>query len=296
LKFSFPRPETVLDPFFVAPDRPLLDFIVMVRTIPTLVICFFLGLGIGSLSAQDSAGEDGLLELGGIDASESNGTRPEYGTLMQWFGHAFIYLTSDSGVRIAMNPFTADIFDYKFPPELPADIVLISCESADYSGGKELFGLPQVFRSAAGVGLNNANGLTFRGTATFRDPEGGKELGSNTVYSFQLDGIRYCHSGALGHTLDFRQRSKIGKVDVLFLSVGNPLFSNNMIRTVLESLQPKWVVPIAYRTEKSRGLQFRDLADIDFGPLPQETISTSQYVFQEETLPEAATLLILESP
>jgi len=183
--------------------------------------------------------------------------------LFQWFGHAFIYLTSNSGIRIAINPFSTGIFDYTFPRALPADIVLVSCESADFSGGKELFGIPQVFRSLAGVGLNNANGLTFRGTQTYRDDQRGRKLGGNTVYSFTLDGVRYCHLGAIGHTLTFKERSKIGKVDVLFLPVGNPYMVEADIWKLADSLKAKWIVPVAYKTDKTKNMNFRKFSDMN---------------------------------
>jgi len=222
--------------------------------------------------------------------------RSQLGTLFQWYGHAFVYLTSDSGIRIAINPFSTGIFDYTFPNALPADIVLISCESADFSGGKELFGLPQVFRSLAGVGLNNANGLTFRGTRTFRDDQQGRKLGGNTVYSFMLDGVRYCHLGAIGHTLTFKERQKIGKVDVLFLPVGNPLLSELDLWKLVDSLRPKWIVPVAYKTDKSRGLNFRAFTDLNITDRPSEYVTNSEFTFRKEDLPTEPTLLILESP
>ncbi|MEM1159060.1 MAG: MBL fold metallo-hydrolase [Verrucomicrobiota bacterium] len=218
------------------------------------------------------------------------------GTVFQWYGHAFVYLTSESGIRIALNPFSTGIFDYTFPNALPADIVLISCESADFSGGKELFGLPQVFRSLAGVGLNNANGLTFRGTRTYRDNEQGRKLGGNTVYSFMLDGVRYCHLGAIGHTLSFKERQQIGRVDVLFLPIGNPILSELDLWKITDSLKPKWIVPVAYKTSKSRDLNFRAFTDLNITDRPYRYVSASEFVFRKNELPTEPTLLILESP
>lgn len=262
------------------------------------LFCAFFTFSVVPCQGQNDEATDTLVELLGTDddTASDSAAPPERGTLLQWFGHAFIYLTSDSGIRIAMNPFSDGIFEYEFPSALPADIVLISCESADYSGGKELFGLPQVFRSAAGVGLNNANGITFRGIATFRDDSRGRDLGTNTVYSFILDGVRYCHLGAIGHTLDFRERSKVGKVDVLFLPVGHPVLPLNKIWELADSLKAKWIVPLAYRTEKSRNLGFRSLEDIDFGDRPVQRLDTSQFIFREEELPEEPTILLLQSP
>ncbi len=264
---------------------------------PLLILSLMLCLVVGMPThAEPKDDAETLSELlGPTDKKETDRT-PQLGTLFQWFGHAFVYLTSDSGIRIAINPFSTGIFDYTFPNALPADIVLISCESADYSGGKELFGLPQVFRSLAGVGLNNANGLTFRGIQTYRDDQGGRKLGGNTVYSFTLDGVRYCHLGAIGHTLSFRERSKIGKVDVLFLPVGNPQLSENDLWELADSLKPKWIVPLAYKTDKTKGLGFREFTELDIRELPYRHVNKSEFIFRQEELPEKSTLLILKSP
>jgi L-ascorbate metabolism protein UlaG (beta-lactamase superfamily) len=260
-----------------------------------LLLCFVSG---SPAHAEKKDDAEPLSELLGADAEtpQKETGIPQLGTLFQWFGHAFVYLTSDSGIRIAINPYSSGIFDYTFPQALPADIVLISCESADYSGGKELFGLPQVFRSLAGVGLNNANGLTFRGVGTYRDDQRGQNLGGNTVYSFTLDGVRYCHLGAIGHTLTFKERSKIGKVDVLFLPVGNPILSESDLWKLADSLKPKWIVPVAYNTAKTQGLNFREFTTLDIRDRPVKHVEDSQFIFREEELPETTTLLLLKSP
>ncbi|NJK92466.1 MAG: hypothetical protein HC904_11915 [Blastochloris sp.] len=58
------------------------------------------------------------------------------GTLLTYYGHAFVYLTSKSGVRIAINPYAEGTVPYTFPKSLAADIVLISSEAGDHSGGQ----------------------------------------------------------------------------------------------------------------------------------------------------------------
>ncbi|MGF1678495.1 MAG: MBL fold metallo-hydrolase [Candidatus Methylacidiphilales bacterium] len=273
----------------------------MLRLLLILIVWIISMGGQMPASAQDADSsrvvQELLGETGGNPKENKDGAPvPEKGTLVQWFGHAFVYLTSDSGIRIAINPFSDGLFDYRIPNALPADIVLISCESADYSGGKELFGLPQVFRSSAGLGLNNANGLTFRGTETFRDSQRGREMGSNTVYSFMLDGIRYCHIGSIGHTLDFNQRSKIGQVDVLFLPVGNPAITSAQLWSIAEGLKAKWVVPMGYRTEKTGNLGFRSLEDFDLSGRAVKKLDSSEMIFSSEALPTEPTVLLFNVP
>lgn len=218
------------------------------------------------------------------------------GTKVRWFGHAFVYLVSKSGVRIAINPFTEGTVDYPVPERLPAEIVLISSEAPDYSGGQHIFGLPQVFRSLAGVGANRANGIPFRGINTWRDAEGGKRLGRNTVYQLEVDGLRYAHLGTLGHVLSPKDVSAIGRTDVLFLPVGTRELSGWEILRNAELLEAKWIVPLAYGTEASRRLGLRPLAEIDFGKLAVQKHDASDFIFIKSALPATPTVLVLKEP
>jgi hypothetical protein len=223
-------------------------------------------------------------------------TTAREGTTARWFGHAFIYLTSQGGVRIAINPFTEGTVDYTLPERLPADIVLISSEAADYSGGQQIFGIPQIFRSLAGVGANRANGIPFRGINTWRDNEAGKRLGRNTVYVIELDGQRFCHVGTLGHPLSSRDAASIGQVDVLFLPVGTLELSPREILRNAEILGAKWIVPVAYKTQKNSKIPLRPYTPSDFGTLPTESVASSEFIFNSKSLPQNPTLLLLRAP
>ena len=219
------------------------------------------------------------------------------GTSARFYGHAFVYLTSSSGVRVAMNPFSDEArMSYKSPSAMPVDIVLISSESPDINGGQSLLGLPQIFRSLTGLGANRANGIPFRGIATARDRQGGSMNGVNTVYVLEMDNLRFCHLGSIGQILSRSQIQEIGRVDVLFLPVGNPRLTVSELWKLVEQTRAKWVVPVAYKTEKSGALDLRPLEDFDPGSHPVKTPGTSDYLFRESELPPVATLLPLKSP
>lgn len=218
------------------------------------------------------------------------------GTSVRWFGHAFIYLTSQGGVRIAINPFSEGTVGYEIPDRLPAEIVLISSEAADHSGGQHIFGIPQIFRSLAGVGANRANGIPFRGINTWRDNEGGKRLGRNTVYVMEVDGQRFCHLGTLGHPLSSRDAAAIGRVDVLFLPVGTLNLSVSEILRNAELLGAKWIVPITYKTARNSKIELRPLSSVHFGSLPVQQANSSEFIFHAKSLPEKPTVLLLREP
>ena len=219
------------------------------------------------------------------------------GTMFRYYGHAFVYLTGSSGVRIVINPFSADAeMGYKFPRGLPADVVLISAESVDYSGGQDLQGLPQVFRSLTGIGMNRANGISFHGVSTYRDAREGRLQGGNTVYVVDLDGMKFCHLGGIGHVPDSKQVKEIGPVDVLFLPVGNLDLSVPELWKTADLLKARWIVPVGYKTDKSGSRQLRALGDFDYHGHPVRDVAGQDFTFRASELPPAPSLLILKSP
>jgi L-ascorbate metabolism protein UlaG (beta-lactamase superfamily) len=222
--------------------------------------------------------------------------KPEQGTHLNYFGHAFVYLTSRSGVRIGINPFTEGSVGYSFPKNLTADIVLISSESDDHSGGQHFFGLPQIFRSLTGLGANRANGIPFKGVETYRDDIQGRNLGKNAVYVVEMDNIRFCHLGTLGHPLNTKQTDAIGRVDVLFLPVGLPALTNRDLWKIAENLQAKWVIPVTYRTEKTKNMNLRPLSEFGLEGHPSRELNSSEFTFTSETLPSLPSVLILKAP
>jgi L-ascorbate metabolism protein UlaG (beta-lactamase superfamily) len=228
---------------------------------------------------------------------------PEEGTDIRFYGHGFLYLTTSSGVRIAFNPFPQEpSIGYPFPAGLPADIVLISAEAADLSANEGFAGLPQVFRSLTGLGVNNANGIQFRGVATYRDGADERNPRGNTAYVLELDRVTFAVLGAIGQKPDARQAKELGRADVLFLPVGNPALSVADLWQIVAQVRARWVVPVLYRTPASAAIfsQLRSLDEFWAAPesaqYPCVRLEAGDYVFTGKNLPKETTLLIYPSP
>jgi L-ascorbate metabolism protein UlaG (beta-lactamase superfamily) len=164
---------------------------------------------------------------------------------IKWLGHAAFLITSDSGTRIITDPYHTNDMTYGRIEET-ADIVTVSHNHGDHNNVEAVRGKPQVVRETS-----EAKGIKFKGIPTFHDDTGGSQRGSNIIFCFEVDGVNVCHMGDLGHPLNDKQRTEIGKVDVLLIPVGG-IFTLDAggASQICDQLKPKVVMPMHYKTDK----------------------------------------------
>jgi L-ascorbate metabolism protein UlaG (beta-lactamase superfamily) len=98
-----------------------------------------------------------------------------------------------------------------------------------------------------GPGEYEVAGVTVRGLPTYHDGQQGAEHGRNTVYVIELDDVRVCHLGDLGHALDDRALETIGNVDVLLVPVGGGTsLDGAKAAEVVRQVEPRYVVPMHF--------------------------------------------------
>ena len=71
------------------------------------------------------------------------------------------------------------------------------------------------------------------------------------IYCFNIDGMRVCHFGDLGHMLSEAQFAEIGKVDVLLTPMGgNYTIDAATATAIMERLKPAITIPMHYKNDK----------------------------------------------
>ncbi len=88
--------------------------------------------------------------------------------------------------------------------------------------------------------------------ASEHDAAAGTKRGLNTIFAFELGGLRVAHLGDFGQiSLRVEQQIAIGRVDLLFIPVGGgPTIGADQAVAVVERLDPRWVIPMHYRTAR----------------------------------------------
>jgi L-ascorbate metabolism protein UlaG (beta-lactamase superfamily) len=265
-------------------------------------ILLFLLLGLGLVAAQSPPAAAPIapraLPVNPAELSSPDADAPMAvpgGVNVRWYGHGFVYLTSSVGIRAAIDPFGPDTVHYKFPVHLAADMVLVSHEAEDHCAADLIFGNPLIFRSVMAVGLQRANGIPFYGVALQRDPSGHGV--ADTAFLLTFDGVTFCYLGQISQPLLAREKTQLGKVDVLFLPVGLTTLSVGDLNQVVKDLGAKIVIPINYKTDSSGILSLRSLDEyLDSNKLPVRKFNSDELVVTKETLPDEATLYLLKSP
>jgi L-ascorbate metabolism protein UlaG (beta-lactamase superfamily) len=132
------------------------------------------------------------------------------------------------------------------PVRLNVQVVVLSHEDPTHFS---MQGLGNDYHQVSGAGEFEIQGIALHGIQTYHDHKKGAERGKNTVYVIEIDDLRVCHLGHLGHVLDEAQLDAIGsKVDVLLVPVGDGSHINATEATeIVNQVEPKLVVPISYK-------------------------------------------------
>lgn len=163
---------------------------------------------------------------------------------IKWLGHSCFKIKSRSGIRIVTDPFDDNV-GYKLPA-VETDIVTISHGHYDHNFVDCVKG---DFEVVSKVGNFYLKDIPITGIHTYHDDEQGAKRGSNIVYTFEVDGLKLCHLGDLGHVLSPSQVEMIGKVDVLLIPVGGVYTINfEGALNVVQQLNPSVVIPMHYKT------------------------------------------------
>jgi L-ascorbate metabolism protein UlaG (beta-lactamase superfamily) len=177
---------------------------------------------------------------------------------VEWFGQSAFSLTGEWG-KVFIDPFTdmsqlaADRgmkWEYPAIDQDGVDLLLVTHEHVDHNGVDAIAGEPTTLRATAGRHESPIGEVL--GIASEHDDAAGTERGPNTIFAFELDGVRVAHFGDFGQrALRSEQASVLEGAELLFLPVGGgPTIGGSEAAAIVAALRPRWVVPMHYRTPR----------------------------------------------
>ena len=208
---------------------------------------------------------------------------------IRWLGHASFLITSDDGTRVITDPYVVGSGLRYGEIQEAADVVTVSHDHFDHNNVASVGGNPQIVKEPG-----EAKGIKFEGVATYHDASGGSERGNNTIFCMDIDGVRVCHLGDLGHPLSDQQVADVGKVDVLLIPVGGFFTIDAKVASeVCDKLSPRAVIPMHYKNEK---LDFPISGVDDFleGKGNVRKLDSSEAEFKAGALPAETEIVVLK--
>jgi L-ascorbate metabolism protein UlaG (beta-lactamase superfamily) len=173
---------------------------------------------------------------------------------ISWLGHSCFRLKGASATALT-DPFSPEV-GYS----LGKPTTTIVTVSHGHPGHSYIEGVSGEFKIIRGPGEYEICGVSLIGLPSFHDAEEGKKHGRNTVYLIEMDDLRLCHLGDLGHMLKPEQIEELGSIDVLFLPVGEgSTLDVPQAAELVRRLEPRVVIPMHYGTAAVK----RPLAPVD---------------------------------
>ena len=208
---------------------------------------------------------------------------------IKWLGHASFMITSDTGTRIITDPYE-DRAEFSYGDiQESADIVTVSHEHTDHNNAAAVQGNPEVVRETAKV-----KGIEFKGIPTYHDDAKGQQRGKNTIFCFEVDGVKACHLGDLGHPLSDKELAEIGEVDILLIPVGGfYTIDAKAASQICNALAPKIIIPMHFKNDKCSF----PIAGVDEFLRGKENVTrldVSEAVFKQGVLPTITQIVVLK--
>lgn len=161
--------------------------------------------------------------------------------------------------------------------KVTADIVTISHDDDSYTYLKAVSGKPTVINSPGEYEIHEA---FITGIQTFQDTEKGARLGKNVSYIIEMEDLRVCHLGNLGHAPTAEQAEEMTGVDVLLIPVGGGgTIDGAKAAEIVSLLEARIVIPMHFQTAAHKdGLEppdrfFKELGASAGEPQPKLSIT-----------------------
>lgn len=165
----------------------------------------------------------------------------------RWYGHNGFRIRSKEGTVITDPPGRST--GYPFSSKPSADIVTISHDHPEH---KNLKGIKDDFALIDGPGEYEIHDVFVYGFRSYHDTTNGAEHGYNTIFVFEIEGMRVAHLGDLGHPLTPELTDALENIDVLLIPAGGGegIISPEQAAKIIGTIEPHVVIPMQFATSK----------------------------------------------
>lgn len=211
-----------------------------------------------------------------------------------YLGHSSFKLRGRT-VSLVTDPYDPKTVGFKFP-SVEADIVTVSHDHKDHNQSALVKGARKV---VSGAGEYEIAGVSIIGISQYHDNEKGEKRGKNIIYIYEMDGLRVCHLGDLGHVLSDEIIGQMGSIDILMVPTGGVYtIGPKEAVEVVSQIDPYFVIPMHYNVKGLNQEGFSKLSPVeDFLSSSGLTVERMQkFIIKKDDIAEdqSAKVVLLE--
>ena len=210
---------------------------------------------------------------------------------LKFYAQSAFHITSDDGARIMIDPFEHTERIRYDPTFDEADIVLVTHEHGDHAN---VDAVPGDYSIVRGVGTQEAGGFSFLGIGSYHDKEEGASRGPNTIFVFEIDGIRVAHLGDQGCELEPEQIEMLAGVNVMLAPIGGGFtLEPELVWDLAQQVQPNIFVPCHFKTS-AIDLPFISVDEFIEGKDNVRWLGGSEVTLSAGDLPDPIQILVMD--
>ncbi|MEG0857835.1 MAG: MBL fold metallo-hydrolase [Terrisporobacter sp.] len=163
---------------------------------------------------------------------------------IKWFGNTTFLIKNSTGKRILINPIdlNSSIVKYDFQPDL------ITLSTSLYNDDINIY-LDNGCKLINSCESFANEYISIKGYNAYNDNIKGLKRGNNIIYIFEIDNIKFCHLGTLGHKLDNELLSNLKDLDFLFIPIGGNFCLDGFDAANMSiDINSKYILPMLYKS------------------------------------------------
>lgn len=199
-----------------------------------------------------------------------------------WLGHSCFRIRGKEAT-IVTDPFDRSL---GYPvKKLTANIITVSHGHPQHSFLENVSNSPRIVSRPGEYEIAN---VFITGIPTYHDTSQGEHRGKNTAFFIEIEDVKICHLGDLGHVPTSEQIEQMSGADILMVPVGgvSTLGAAEAAETI-SLLEPRLIIPMHFKTEVvnmeleplERFLKERGLQDV----IPQPKLNVTKSNIPAET-------------
>ena len=163
--------------------------------------------------------------------------------IIRWLGESCFLIQVSNGRRVLLDPLNLTI--NKISSLNPSIITL----SHDYLNiDKSSMPILKNCNTVNTLGVYKFYDILVTGYQGYHDNLYGIKRGENIIYSTEIEGIKLCHLGHIGHNLSIDLISTLSDIDILFIPIGGHFTINSpQALDIIDIIKPKYIIPMYYR-------------------------------------------------